>query len=106
MHPNFYVLLGVLKSDLRETARHLDMLALGRLEVPRVFAATTKKMEQRQHLKDSLRDGMDLNSFLIAMGATNLKIDKKTRQRFRQDRGLSHNRRTLDAVLDNVVCWS
>ena len=39
--------------DLRERARHLDMLAFGRLEVPGVFNATTKKVEQRQHLKDS-----------------------------------------------------
>ena len=103
MHPNFYVISGVLKNDLIETERHLDMMNLGRLEVPATNSKAVKKLEQRAHLKEALRDGMPLNSFLIAMGATNLKVDEKTRQNFRQARGLSHHRRTIDAVLDNVV---
>ena len=103
MHPNLYVIAGVLKSDLSETKRHLDMLAIGRMEVPIPNKKMEKKIEQREHLKSSLADGMNLDSYLIAIGATNLKIDQRTRQRFRQERGLSHRRRTLDAVLDNVV---
>ena len=103
MHPNFYVIAGVLKNDLVETERHLDMMYVGRLENPRVNNATIKKYEQRAHLKDALRDGMDLESYLTAMGATNMKVDAKTKLRFRQDRGITHRRRTLDAVLDNVV---
>ena len=35
-------------------------------------------------------------------GATNIKIDKKSRERFRQDNGVTHRRRTIEAVLDNV----
>ena len=103
MHPNFHVLTGVLKSDLLETKRHLDMLRVGRLEEPRPNKMAEKKKEQRKHLREALRNGMELDSYLIAMGATNLKLDGKTRQRFRQARGLSNNRRILDAAMDNVV---
>ena len=105
MHPNFYVIAGVLKSDMVETERHLDMLDIGRMEVPRTCNISTKKMEQRAHLKEALRQGtISLDKYLTAMGATNLKVDSKTKEAYRQQRGLSHHRRTIDAVRDNVVC--
>ena len=105
MRPNFHIIAGVLKSNMVEAERHLNMMDIGRMEVPRTCNVSTKKMEQRAHLKEALRQGtISLDKYLTAMGATNLKVDSKTKEAYRQQRGLSHHRRTIDAVRDNVVC--
>ena len=89
---------SVLKADLIETARQLNMLACGRIEASKINNNAIKK-EQRKHLKKAL-SGLPLTSFLNAMGAKSLKVDKKSKNKFGVGRGLT-NERTLEAVADN-----
>ena len=39
----------------------------------------------------------------INLGATNIKIDSKSKEKFRQVNGISHRRRTMDALVDEPV---
>ena len=90
---------SVLKANLRESKAAEHALACGRIEASKINNNAIKK-EQRKHLKKAL-SGLPLTSFLIAMGATSLKVDQKSKNMFGVGRGLTNERRTLEAVADN-----
>ena len=80
-NPNIYSSIGVIKQDLKETEKLLDLLQLGRLK-KRVDTNFDQKMEQKRRLKTMLEDQQtDLKSYMTAMGALNIHLDQKTKDR-------------------------
>ena len=80
-NPNIYSSIGVIKQDLKETEKLLDLLQLGRLK-KRVDTNFDQKMEQKRRLKTMLEDQQtDLKSYMTDMGSLNINMDQKTKER-------------------------
>ena len=77
--PNVYTSVGVIKEDLKETERILDLLEQGKLK-RRVETKSADKLAQKIRLKNMLlADQITLRSYMTAMGAMNVTLDQKTK---------------------------
>ena len=81
-HPNVYTSCAAIKNDIKETEHQIDLANLRR-QVKRRNYNFEQKQGQRQRLKDAWREStIDARSYMTAMGALNLRVDAKTRERF------------------------
>lgn len=105
-HPNVYTSCAAIKNDIKETEHQIDLANLRR-QVKRRNYNFEQKQGQRQRLKDAWREStIDARSYMTAMGALNLRVDAKTRERFRAQMGEAnpenHRRRTISIVMEDV----
>ena len=106
--PNVYTSVGVIKEDLKETERILDLLEQGKLK-RRVETKSADKLAQKIRLKNMLlADQITLRSYMTAMGAMNVTLDQKTKDmlsqmRNDQDGPEVHRRRTLENVANLAI---
>ena len=104
-NPNVYTSVGVIKEDLKETEKLLDLLEAGKLE-KRIDTKYEQKMKQKRRLKTMLEaDQITLKSYMTAMGALNIHLDQKTKERIDQTREQEngpeiHRRRTMENLAD------
>ena len=107
--PNIYNSLAAIKSDLKKTEKVFDLIELNRIR-PYKNHDFVKKQESRRFYKQQYINGdITLERYMRIMGALNLKLDKKTKEklRAREERvgdGLRNNnrRRTVNLVLDDL----
>ena len=122
-HPNVYTSCAAIKHDIKETEHQIDLVNLRRVQKRRNYKFE-QKQAQRSRLKEAWSAGtidvrrykncfwgiifqlLLISSYMTAIGALNLKVDAKTRERFRAQVGPAnpenHRRRTISLVLDDV----